>query len=140
MLELSDCLKERLAFDISDCSAYFDDSDMSFLIRKVSVELALDLICDMRDNLYGTSAVVSATFFLKNGPVDLTGCNIGIFIKILVNKSFVVTKVKVSFSAVLGNKYFTVLNGVHCSRVDIDVRVELLHCNLVAARLQQSSE
>ena len=140
MLELSDCLKERLAFDVSDCSADLDDRDMCLIICEVSVELTLDLICDMRDNLYCASAVVTAALFLKNGPVNLTGCNVGIFIKILVNKSFVVTKVKVSFSAVFGNENFTVLNGVHCSGVDIDVRVKLLHCNLVAACLQQSAE
>lgn len=41
-----------------------------------------------------------------------------------MNKMFVMVKVKVGFCVVIGYKYFIVLNGVYCVRVDIDIRVE----------------
>ena len=61
MLELSDRLYERLAFDISDCTTYFDDSYMHIIRNVISVEAALNFVCDVRDYLYCTTAVISTT-------------------------------------------------------------------------------
>ena len=64
MLELSDCLEERLTLDIADCTAHLDDCDCGILRCEIPVESALYLIGDMMDNLYCSSAVVTTTFFL----------------------------------------------------------------------------
>ena len=64
MLELSDCLEERLTLDIADCTAHLDDCDCGILRCEIPVESALYLIGDMRDNLYCSSAVVTTKFFL----------------------------------------------------------------------------
>ena len=73
----------------------------------VAVEAGFDLVCNMWDNLNRSSAEISAAFFLKNGPIDLSCCNIGILCQAFIDKSFVMTKVKVSFRTVIGNKNFT---------------------------------
>ena len=87
MLKLTDGFKERLAFNITYCTADLDDSNLSIFCSRITVETALDLICNMRDYLNSSSAEISAAFFLKNGPIDLSCCNIGILCQAFIDKS-----------------------------------------------------
>ena len=61
MLELTDGLQERLTLDVTYGTAYLDDGDTGLIICKVAVKAALDLIGDMGDDLYSTSAVITTT-------------------------------------------------------------------------------
>ena len=49
MLELTNGLKERLAFDITNGSTNLDDGNLCLFCCKITEETALDLICDVRD-------------------------------------------------------------------------------------------
>ena len=89
MLELTDGFQERLALYITHGTAHLDDGDPCFLIRKIPVKTAFDLIGNMRDNLYGSAAIIPAPFLLKNGPVYFSGRYIRIFVQIFVDKSFI---------------------------------------------------
>jgi hypothetical protein len=51
-----------------------------------------------------------------------------------------VAEVEVGLPAVVGDEDFPVLERVHGARVDVDVRVELLHRHAQAAHLQQTTE
>ena len=128
MLELSYSFKERLTFDITYSTTNFDNSNFSFICWEISKETALNFISDVRDNLNSTSTKVTTSFFLKNRPVYFTSCYVGIFVKTFVNKSFIVTEVKVSFCAIISYENFTMLNRVHCTWVNVNIRVKLLHC------------
>ena len=64
MLELTNGLQKRLALDVTYGTADLDDGDAGLIICKVAVKAALDLIGDMGDDLYGTSAVVAAALLL----------------------------------------------------------------------------
>ena len=64
MLELTNGFQERLALDITYGTADLNDGDTGLIIRKIAVETALDLIGDMRDDLYSTSAVITTTLLL----------------------------------------------------------------------------
>ena len=46
-----------------------------------------------------------------------------------VKEALVVSDVKVGFCTVIGNEDFTMLKRVHRPWVNIEVRVELLHCD-----------
>jgi hypothetical protein len=46
-------------------------------------------------------------------------------------------KVEVGFSPIIGHVYFAVLVWIHRTRVDIDVRIQLLNRNGKAALSQQ---
>ena len=140
VLELTDGFQERLTFDIADRTADFDDRNAGFVRCEITVETALDLIGDMWDNLYRSSAEISAAFFLQNGPVNLTGCDIGIFRQTLIDKTLIMSKVQVCLGTVVGYEYLTMLDRIHRSRVDIDIRIEFLHRYFVATRFQKSSE
>ena len=60
--------------------------------------------------------------------------------EVLVDEALVVTEVEVGLSAVLGDEDLTVLEGVHRARIDVDVRIELLHRDLQSPGLEQSAE
>ena len=95
VLELTDGFQEWLAFDITDRTTDLDNGDPCFLIGEVAVKTALDLIGDMRNDLYGTAAVITAAFFLQNAPVYLSGCDVGVFVQTFIDKTLIVSKVKV---------------------------------------------
>ena len=50
------------------------------------------------------------------------------------------SKVQIRFRTVIGYKNFSMLNRVHCSRVNVDIWVKFLHCYRKAACFQQASE
>ena len=116
MLKLTDGFKERLAFNITNSSTDLNDSNLSICCSRITVETALDLICNMRDYLNGSSTEISAAFFLKNGPIDLSCCNIGILCQAFIDKSFVMTKVKVSFCT-FGTTFESA--WLHCNYAEI---------------------
>ena len=133
MLKLADCLKKRLAFDIADGTAHFDNRDP--ILAGIVIKAAFDLIGDMRDDLYRTSAEVTVAFFLEYGPVNFSGCHIGIAVEAFVNETLVVPKVQVCLRAVVCDEDFPVLDRVHGSRIHIDVRIKFLHGDFVPSRL-----
>ena len=140
MLELTNGFQERLAFDVTNSSTDFNNGNFRILSSRVAVEAGFDLVCNMWDNLNRSSAEISAAFFLKNGPIDLSCCNIGILCQAFIDESFIMSKVKVGLSTIISYKYFTMLYWVHSTRVNIDVWIEFLHCNCVTTSFQQTSE
>ena len=89
----------------------------------------------MRNNLYGSSAKISMTLFLKYRPVYLTGCHVGIFIQTFIDKSLIMTKIQVCLRTVIGYKNFSMLDRIHCSRINIDIGIKLLHGHLITPGL-----
>ncbi len=49
-------------------------------------------------------------------------------------------KVQVSFRAVVSDKNLAVLVRAHCSWVDIQIRIQLLHCNFNSSGFQQAAQ
>ena len=133
VLELADRLQERLAFDIADGSADLNDGNTLLVYFFSAVETALDFVCNVRNDLYGASAEITVAFFLQNRPVYFSGRHVGIFIQALVNETLVVAKIQVCLCAVIGNENLAVLNRVHRTRVNVDVRVKFLHCHFVSS-------
>ena len=64
-LELAHCFHERSGLDIAYGAAEFDNANIWFLARVVdcytrnSFDMVLDCICDVRNNLYRLSQVIS---------------------------------------------------------------------------------
>ena len=140
VLELADGLKKRLALNISDRAADFNNGNLCFIAGVIAVETVLNLICNMRDDLNRAAAVIAAPFFVKDGPVNLSSRDIGIFVQTLVNKTFIMSKIKICLCAVVRDKHLSVLNRIHGTRVDIDIGVKFLHGYFVTSCLQQPSK
>ncbi len=136
VLELSDGLQERLAFDVAYRAAHLDNGDPGIFISEIAVEAALDLICDMGDHLYRAAAVIAAALFLQNGPVDLARSHVGVLAQIFVDKTLIMTQVQIGLRAVLRDEHFAVLDGIHRAGIDIDIGVKFLHRDLIAPCFQ----
>ena len=63
MLELAKGFKERLALDITNRSADFNNRNLCLITCIVAEKAALNLVGDVRDNLNGSSAEISAALF-----------------------------------------------------------------------------
>lgn len=55
----------------------------------------------MRNDLYGTAAVISMTFLVQNRPVNFTRCNVGILIQAFIDKPFVMSQIQVCLRAII---------------------------------------
>ena len=53
-------------------------------------------------------------------------------IEFFINETLVMSKIKVGFSAIIGNENLTVLDWRPGSRVNVQIRIKLLPSNLVA--------
>ena len=104
------------------------------------IEITLDLICDVRDDLNGMSLILTMALLVEDRPVHLTGGDIASVIQGLVDETLVVTEIEVGLRTIIRDENLTMLNRIHRTRIDVDIRVELLHGNLIAARLQKTAE
>jgi hypothetical protein len=81
----------------------------------------------VRDHLDGVAEVLAAALLRDDGRVDLTGGDVGGLVEVDVEEPLVVPDVEVGLGAVVGDEHLAVLERVHRARVDVEVRVELLH-------------
>ena len=139
-LELADRLQKRLTLDISYRSADLDDGN-DILIGVVGAEKArFDFICDVRDHLNGTTAVIAVPLLVEDGPVDFSRRHVRVEVQTLVDEPLVMSEVEVGLCSVVRHKDFAVLDRVHGPGVDVDIRIEFLHGHPEASRFQKSSE
>ena len=157
LLELTDGFKERLGLNVADRSADLNDGNRHilrpdfrirslFLLRLfrriglLCIESGLNLVGDMRNHLNGSSAVISVAFLIDHGPVHLSGGDVGIVIQVLVDKTLIVSQVQIRFRSVVRYKHLSVLNRIHRAGIHIQIRIKLLHGDMIASCLQKSSE
>ena len=94
----------------------------------------------MGHHLDGLSQIVATAFALDDTQIDTSCCDAIVAGSLNTSKTFVMAQVKVGFHTV--GRYITLamLIGIQCSRVDVDVRVELLNCNAIASCQQKLSQ
>lgn len=68
--ELSDRFDKVESLDISDSTSYFYDSDIS--ICSEYFDFFFDFICDMGNDLYGLTQIISSSFFFYDRQIYLT--------------------------------------------------------------------
>ena len=94
----------------------------------------------MGDHLDGFAEIVAAAFLRDDGLVNLSGGNGVRAGKRAAREALVVAEVEVGFRAVVEHVDFAVLVGTHRSRVDVQIRVELLDAHFQSAQLEQGPE
>ncbi len=138
MTELADGLQKGERLDVPDRAADLDYCHVCS--HGIFHDLGLDLVGDMGNDLHRSAQVVSPTFFLDNGEIDLTGGEIALLGKSSAGVTLVVPEVKVGFGAVIGYEYLAVLKRRHGAGVHVDVGVQLLHSYPQPPRLQQCAQ
>lgn len=135
MFHLADRLHVRKPFDIADGAAklyYQDIVPFACLFNTVN-----DLADDVRDDLYRLSEITARPFSLNDGRVDLASCKVACLQISGIEKTFIVSDIKVCFGAVFGNKNFTVFERAHGAGIDVDVGVDLQHTNIFACVFEE---
>ena len=138
--QLADGLEERQALDVADRAADLDEHDVDVARGRDAQDAALDLVGDVRDHLDGRAEVLALALAADDGVVDAARGRVRGARGVLVDEALVVAEVEVGLGPVLGHEDLAVLVRRHGARVDVDVRIELLHADLEAARLEQRAE
>ena len=137
---LSDCLHEWCTLNVANSAAYLGYHEVVMILLSEQLHVALDLVGDVRYNLDCLAQIVATTLLVYDRLVDAScGQRVG-FSGLYACKAFVVTEVEVGFHAVNGDVAFSVLVGVECSRVDVDVRVKFLDSDVVTSCLQEFTD
>lgn len=134
-------LEEWLRFDIAYRAADFGDDDIGAAAVRVGLghrhDAPLDLVGDVRDHLNRVAEVLATALLGDHRRIDLPGGDIRRPGQVSIQESLIVADVEVGFGAVFGDEDFTVLERVHGARIDIEIRVELLHGHPQTAGGQQ---
>ena len=91
----------------------------------------------MRNNLNRLSQIISTAFFFDNILIDTTGRNIIGTCCLNIGKTLIMTQIEIGLMTVDGYIAFAMFIGIQRTRVDIDIRVELLNCNFISSCLQK---
>ena len=135
--DLADGLQERQRLDVADRAAHLGDDHVARSGPPIVQDAGLDLVGDVRDDLDGVAQVVAAPLLGDDAGVDLAGGDVRRARQVGVEEPLVVPDVEVGLGAVVGDEHLAVLERVHRARVDVEVRVELLHGDPQPARLSR---
>ncbi len=136
--ELADGLEERQRLDVAHGAADLHHADVGF--AGAHPDALLDLVGDVRDHLHGRAEVIAAAFLGDDALVDASGGEVAVAAGRRAHVALVVAEVEVGLGAVVGDEHLAVLERAHRARVHVDVRVELDHRDLEAARLEDRAE
>ena len=100
----------------------------------------LDLIGDVGDHLHGLAEEFAATLLVDHRQVDLAGGVVGMAVQWRVGEAFVMAQVEIGFAAIVQHVDLAVLVGAHRARIDVDIRIELLHADRQPALFQQHAD
>ncbi|MND61809.1 hypothetical protein D3C80_530710 [compost metagenome] len=136
--QLADGFEEGLGLDVTDGAADFHQGH----VRAGSAldDAVLDLVGDVRDHLDGRAQVVATALLAQHIGVDAAGGEVVVLGHGGAHEALVVAQVEVGLGAVLGHEDFTVLEGTHGARIDVDVRIELEHGDLQPPRFQNGGQ
>ena len=136
--ELADRLEERQRLDVAHRAADLDHAHVG--VARAHADAVLDLVGDVRDHLHGRAEVVAAAFLGDDALVDAPGREVAVAAGRGAHEALVVAEVEVGLRAVVGDEHLAVLERAHRARVHVDVRVELDHGDLEAARLEDRAQ
>src|SRR4030095_5891837 len=94
----------------------------------------------MRDHLHGLAQIIAAAFLQDHGLINLAACQIVVSREYAICESLVVTQIEISFRAVVEHVNLAVLKRIHCSGINVEIRIKLLENYPQPARFEQCTE
>ena len=94
----------------------------------------------MRNDLHGLAEELAPPLFVDHREVDLPGGVVRVAVERRVGEALVVAQVEVGLAAVVQHVDLAVLVGAHRARIDVDIRVELLHADAKPALFEQHAD
>ena len=133
---LANRFQEWQGLDIPYCSADFSDDNIRFRRFRCPQKAIFDFIGDVWDDLDRSAKIIAAALFLNNRRIDFPRCHIRIFVQVDVDETLVMAQVQIRFRAVIGYENFSVLVRAHRARVNVDVWIEFLDCDVQSSVFQ----
>src|SRR5712691_7904055 len=122
---LANSFKKWLALDIADRTADLHNHHIGIRPTRNCMDAIFNLAGNMGDHLDSPTQVLTSSFLANHCRIHLPGCDVVRLVGRFISKTLIVSQVKVSFSAIIGDKDFAMLIGGHCARVNIDIGVQL---------------
>ena len=138
--DLTDGLKERLAFNVAHRAADLHDEHIRVGTRGRAHHARLDLIRDVGDDLHRAAVVAARALPLDHRLVDLAGGGVVVPGELFIDKALVMADVKVRLRAVVRHIHLAVLIGVHRAGVNVEIRIELADGHAVPPALEQAAK
>lgn len=91
-------------------------------------------------NLYRFSEIVSTTFAFNYLRIYFASGDVIVTTKTNTKKTFIVTKIKISFSTIVKYKYFTMFHWRHSTCIDVDVWIDFNGRHAPPTTLQQHTD
>ncbi len=114
---LPDGFQKRLAFNVADGAADFNQHHIGAGLFGQLVEAGFDLTGQVWHNLDSAAQIIAAALFGDNGGIDLAGGDVRFGREVNVNEPLVIAEVKISFGTVTGDKDLTMLVRRHGARI-----------------------
>ncbi len=124
-LELANGFKKGKGFNVPDGAADFNNHHIGILGNQANGPF--NLVSNMGDHLNSAAKIFAPALLGDDLVIDLSCGKIVVFAKLGIGEPFIMAQVKIGFRTVIGDKHFTMLEGVHGSRVDIYIRIEFLN-------------
>lgn len=134
--QLANGLQENHALDISHSSTHFDKAHVRLVaivvngqvghaldpvLEKMEKEMGkyLDLVRSMGNNLHSLSEVVSSAFLLNDTLIYLSGGDVVISSQFYIQKSLIITEIKIDLASVSKHVHLSMFIGAHCTSIAI---------------------
>ena len=134
--ELARGLEKRQRLNVARDAADFAEHDVAVMFAG-ALDGVLDLVRDVRDDLHRAAQVAASALAGEHRRVDAAGRIVRRLRTCDAGEALVVAEVEVRLGAVVRHEDLSVLIGAHRARVDVQVRIKLLHEDLVATALQK---
>ena len=132
---LADGFDKGQYLDIAHRTAYLDNNDINISVMGDLLDTLLNLVSNMRDDLYGFTQIVSSSFSGNNRIIDLSGRDIVVTGELGIREAFIMTQVQIRLGPIIGYINLAMLIGIHRPGIEIDVRVAFYKRDLKAPRL-----
>ena len=137
--QLADRLQKGLALDVAHRAADLGEHQVH-VGRVERADGGLDLVGDVRNDLHGLPEVAALPLALDHAAVDAAGRVVAGAGAGLAGEALVVPEIQVGLGAVGGDVHLAVLIGRHGAWIHIQIGIELLQADAVAALLQQQGQ
>ena len=137
--ELARRFQKRQTFDVAGRPADLRNGDVH-VVPVERTDGAFDLVGDMRDDLDRAAEITAFAFPRDDAAVDFARGVIAGFGTGDPGDPFIVAEIQVGLRAVVGDENFAVLVRAHGAGVDVQVRIQFLHGDPVAAFFQQKRQ
>ena len=135
--KLAYALKVRKTLYVAHRSAYLGYDKVIVVLLSQQLYITLYLVRDMRYHLYCLSEIISAPLLVYHRLVYASGCYVVCLGCLYTRKTLVVSEVEVCLMPVHRHITLSMLIRVQRSRIDVDVWVEFLYCDVISPCLKE---